>query len=359
MTAIVLAALFAGAPPAAAARPPADIRVTVTDVGGATDAGLADALARTLAEAGLTASPAHRRSDDCADECVYVSVRKLEDRGFLVEARARRAVARMPVTLGPTASSFDQVHALAIEAELLAERVRPPRRRPAPKAQMAAQPAPAPSPPANVATDADERPPRMSPYLRSSTAGMTTAAAAASPAPALQTQAPPPVAPTEERLALNVASMILSDTAGDLFMKGATIGLRLRLTHRLDARASVSLLHAENIDAQAGAKLDILPLALAAAVEVPGIPSLRLGGGVEGLVVGGGDSTGLEPPWYWSIGLMSRLEHRYAIRSFALMSSLQVALHPKSWNTAGNAGPLVTVPPWTVAASLGLEFRIF
>ena len=41
------------------------------------------------------------------------------------------------------------------------------------------------------------------------------------------------------------------------------------------------------------------------------------------------------------------------------MSSLQAALHPESWNTAGHGGPLVAVPPWTIGVALGLEFRLF
>jgi len=360
MTAIVLAALLASSPPAAA-RPRADIRVTVTDVGGAADVGLADALARTLAEAGLTASPAHRPSGDCGDECVQVSVRKLDEHGFLVEVRARREVARAPVRLAPTASSFDQVHALAIEAELLTERVRPPRRKHGPKTMSAsAQPAPAPSPPEDVATDADEPPPPpMSPDLHFSSAYTPTTAAAPGAVSAVLEQAQPRVVPADERLALNVAGMVLTDTAGELFMRGVTLGLRLRVTRRLDASAFFTGMKAQNVVRRGDAyQLDMFPFALAAAVEIPGVPTLRVGGGVEGLLVGG-ERSGREPPPYWSIGPIVRVEHRYAIRTFALMSSLQLALHPASWNTAGNAGPLVTVPQWTLGASLGLEFKLF
>jgi hypothetical protein len=178
-------------------------------------------------------------------------------------------------------------------------------------------------------------------------------------ASALQEQAQPRAAPANERMALNVAAMVLAGTAGGLFMHGSTVGIRLRVTHRLDARASLSLLKPQNISHQGDAyRLEMLPLALAAAVEMPGVPGLRLGGGVEGLLIGG-ERSGREAGLYWSIGPIGRLEYRYAIRTFALMASLQAALHPASWNTAGNAGPLVTVPPWTIGASLGLEFRIF
>ena len=332
MTAILLAALLASAPSDAAARPRADIRVTVTDGGGAADVGLADALARTLAEAGLTASPAHRLSGDCDDECVHVSVRKLEERGFLVEVRAHGEVARAPVRLAPAASSFDQVHALAIEAELLTERVRPPRRKHAPRTLSAsAQPArgtsPLPSPPETVATDADERLLPLSPELQSSADRPATTAAPGAAAAVLE-QAPPPVAPTEERLALNVAGMVLADTGGDLFMHGATLGLRLRVTHRLDVSASISGVDAQKIVHRGIAyQLDMLPLTLAAAVAVPGVPTLRVGGGVEGLLIGG-ERDGREPPMYWSIG-----PHR-APRASLCASHLHVDVLP-----AGGAAP--------------------
>jgi hypothetical protein len=361
MTAILLAALLASSPPSAA-RPRADIRVTVTDVAGAADVVLADALARTLAEAGLTASPAHRPSGDCGDECVHVSVRKLAEHGFLVEVRARREVARAPVRLAATASSFDQVHALAIEAELLTERVTPPRRKQGPKTTLiaSAQPAPASSPAGDVATDAPAPPlSPTSPAVDSSSADTPTMLAAPGAVSAALEQAQPRVAPADERWALNVAGMVLTDTAGDLFMRGVTLGLRLRVTRRLDASAFFTGMKAQNVVHRGDAyQLDMFPLALAAAVDIPGVPTLRVGGGVEGLLVGG-ERSGQKPPQYWSIGPIARLEHRYAVRAFALMSSLQLALHPTSWNTAGNGGPLVTVPQWTVGASVGLEFKLF
>jgi hypothetical protein len=361
MTALVLAVWLASTPPAAATRARADLRVAVTDADGAADVALADALARTLAEAGWTASPAHR--GECGDECVHVSVRKLDGHEFLIEVRAGREVERVPVRVAPSASSFDQVNALAIEAELLAARVRPPRRKQAPRAVIAAaQPASAPPlpeevDPEEVAPDADERPPRMSPYLHSASAVVPAAAAVPDAGPVLQAQVP--VAPGEERLALNVAAMVLSDTAGNLFMHGPALGLRLRVTHRVDARVSISFLNEQDFNYQGSTyQLGMLPLALAAAVEIPGVPALRVGGGAEGLLIHS-ERSGEEAPLHWSIGPIARLEHRYAIRTFALMSSLQVALHPRSWNTAGNAGPLVTIPQWTLGASLGLEFKLF
>jgi hypothetical protein len=105
-------------------------------------------------------------------------------------------------------------------------------------------------------------------------------------------------------------------------------------------------------------KLDMFPFALTAGVAIPGLPIARVGGGVEGLLISG-ERSGQKAPLYWSIGPIARLEVRHALRSFALMSALQVALHPSSWNTAGDAGPLAAVPRWIVGASFGLEFRLF
>jgi hypothetical protein len=360
MTAILLASLLVTSPPSAGERPRADLRVTATDAAGAADVGLAEALARTLAEAGLTASPEHRRPDDCGDECVRVSVRKTDEHRFLIEVRGRGEVVRAPVRLARAASSFDQLHALAIEAELLTERVRSVRRKPAPRV-IAAAPAPAPPPEevARVVPEAGEPSPASPdrPFPIDDDDPIPPASLAA--VPAVQEQAQPRVAPADERLALNLAGMILTDTAANLFTHGPVVGLRLRVTPGLDVRAAISFLGERDFEYRGNVyKLGMLPLTLAAAVEIPGVPSLRAGGGVEGVLIHS-ERAGQEAPLHWAVGPIARLEHRYAIRTFALISALQGALHPPSWNTARNADSVITVPAWTVGVAVGLEFRIF
>jgi hypothetical protein len=142
-------------------------------------------------------------------------------------------------------------------------------------------------------------------------------------------------------------------------LHGPTVGLRLRLTHSLDVRAAASFLGERDYEYRGNVyKIGVLPLTLAAAVEIPGVPNLRAGGGVEALLIHT-ERSGQEAPLHWAFGPMARLEHRWAIRTFALISALQAALHPASWNTAGNPESLVTVPAWTVGLAVGLEFKIF
>ncbi|HMF42548.1 MAG TPA: hypothetical protein VKQ32_17875, partial [Polyangia bacterium] len=155
MTAFVLAAVLFAHSLSGSDRMRADVRVIAADQGGGADPGLASALAQALVDAGLSAAPEHRPPDDCRDECMRVSVRKTEDRGFLIEVRTRGDSAAAPVRLDPTASSFDQVHALAIEVELLAGQMHPSRRRHARPAVVASSQPPPLRPEAVAASAAD------------------------------------------------------------------------------------------------------------------------------------------------------------------------------------------------------------
>jgi len=366
MTGLVLAALLFAHPPSGSDRARADVRVTAADAGGDADPGLASALAQALVDAGLPAAPERGTSDDCRDDCVRVSVRKTDDRGFVIEVRARGGDSALaPVRLDPTASSFDQVHALAIEVELLAGRVHPARRRHARPALVVASPAlPLRPEPTDAPGDAAAVEERALPATPPAPASLPTGVAPPAQAPpgravpAVHEQAQRTAAPADERLALNVAALVLSGPPDGLFMHGSTVGVRVRLTPRLDARASISFLRPENVEQQGISRhLELLPLAASAAVEIPGLPALRAGAGVEGALVGG-EVGGHDGPSSWAIGPIARLEYRHAIRSFALMAALQAAAHPAAWNTArGDDAP--AIPLWTVGASLGLEFKVF
>jgi hypothetical protein len=362
----LLASLLAGTQAPAGEGARADLRVTAADASGGADAGLASALAQALVDAGLPAAPDRGAPGDCRNECVHVSVRKTEDRGFVIEVRGRGDLALEPVRPDPNASPFDQVHALAIEVELLAERMHAPRRRHArPAAVAASQPPPAPPRAVAVAIDegapaAPAEPELAAPPVVDEPAPTPAAAPPADHAvPAVEQTAQPKAAPADERLALNVAAMVLAGTSGGVLMHGSTLGLRLRLTHRLDARASICLLRPQNVEQQGTAyHLELLPLAATAAYEIPGVPSLRAGAGVEALLVTG-DRDDRDGPSYWAFGPTARVEYRYAIRSFALLSAVQAALHPASWNAGRDDGPRVAIPLWTVGVSLGLEFKVF
>jgi hypothetical protein len=367
MTAFLLASLLAGALAPAGEGARADLRVTATDAAGGADAGLASALAQALIDAGLPAAPDRGAPGDCRNECVRVSVRKTEDRGFVIELSGRGDLALAPVRPDPTASSFDQVHALAIEVELLAERMRAPRRRHARPAAVAVSRPPAATPRAvDVAIEegapaTDAEPELVPPQPMDEPVPAPAPGPAVDQAvPAVRQPAPKPTAaPADERLALNVAAMVVAGTSGDLVMHGSTLGLRLRLTHRLDARASIALLRPENVEQQGTSyHLELLPLAASVAYEIPGVPSLRAGGGIEALLVTG-DRDDRDGPSYWAFGPTARVEYRYGIRSFALFSAVQAALHPASWSAGRDDGPRVAIPLWTVGASLGLEFKVF
>jgi len=364
MTALLLASLLAGAPPPVGEGARADLRVTAIDAAGGADAGLASALAQALVDAGLPAAPERGAPGDCRNECVHVSVRKTEDRGFVIEVRGQGDAALEPVRPDPSASPFDQVHALAIEVELLAERMRAARRlhgRPAAVAVSQPPLAPAPAVAVAIAEDAPAAPaqPEPAPMPIADVPAPAPAPPAGHAVPAVEQTAQPKAAPADERLALNVAAMVLGGTSGDLFMHGSTLGLRLRLTHRLDARASICLLRPENVVQQGTAyHLELLPLALSAAFEIPGVPALRAGGGLEALLVTG-DRDDRDGPSYWAFGPTARVEYRYAIRSFALLTAVQAALHPAPWSAGRDDGPRVAIPLWTVGASLGLEFKVF
>ena len=162
-----------------------------------------------------------------------------------------------------------------------------------------------------------------------------------------------PLPQAEARVALNVAALMLVGTSGGLFMHGSTLGVRVLFGRRLDLRAGISFLRPED----GTYHRELLPLQLSATIDVPRLSGLRAGGGVEAVLVSG-DEGARDSPSAWSLGAIGRLEYRHAIRSFALMSSVQAALHPRSWST-GDLAPALAIPPWTLAASLGLEFRIF
>jgi hypothetical protein len=168
----------------------------------------------------------------------------------------------------------------------------------------------------------------------------------------------PPQPQAEARVALNVAALMLVGTSGGLFMHGSTVGVRVVLGHRVDLRAGISFLRPENgKDRAAAYRRELLPLQLSTTLEVPHLSGLRAGGGMEAVLVSSDAGAG-ETPSAWSLGAIGRIEYRHAIRSFALMSSVQAALHPRSWSI-GDGAPALAMPPWTLAVSLGLEFRLF
>ena len=141
-------------------------------------------------------------------------------------------------------------------------------------------------------------------------------------------------------------------------MHGASLGVRVRVSHRLDVRAGITFLRPQRTRVDGiSLRRELLPLQLATSVEVPRLPSLRVGGGLEVLAVSA-DSEHRELAPAWSFGAVGRVEYRHPIRSFALLASMQVAFHHGSWIAGSADNPPFVVPPWTLAAALGLEFRV-
>jgi hypothetical protein len=359
MTALVLAALVATS--AAPART-VEVRVSAGPNDGS-ETGLANALAQALVDAGL---PARRSfgepAGSCREGCVLVSVREAGPDRFLLEVRAEHQVAQAPVRLAPSDTSFDRVHALAIEVELLAERVRARRRAPAtPPARTVAEIAPSPAQiptPASTSSDGDgddeaggaEELPDVGAALPP-----PNPSGGAAPQPALRASAPAPAPPPAERLGVDVAATMLVGTSGGLFMHGSTVGARVRLAPRLDLRAAIAFLRPQNFDHGDGRyHLELLPLQAAVLLAVPRLPGLRAGAGVETYLVTPDEDSRSS----WSMGPIAKLEHRLAIRSFALLSSVQAALHPRSWSIAGDPSAAALLPTWTLSATLGLAFTV-
>jgi hypothetical protein len=99
------------------------------------------------------------------------------------------------------------------------------------------------------------------------------------------------------------------------------------------------------------------------ASELPRVPALHVGVGLEAVLVSG-EVAGRDGPSDWSLGAIGRIEYRHAIRSFALLAAAQAALHPPPWRTgradkSSNPSPMTDMPPWTMGAALGLEFTVF
>jgi hypothetical protein len=318
-----------------------EVRVTASDGGGTADQALARELTQALADVNLPAG-APGATSACRDDCLDVSVRRTSPDQFLVEVRSHRKAAEASVQLAPLASPFDRAHALAVQIELLADRTQTPRRRRAPVVIAARDP----DPPVLVAMEEPEEIPLAPPP------------ALPAPPPVVAVVATPEPQVADERLALNVAGTSLVGTSGGLLMHGAAVGLRIHLGRRIDLRAALSLLRPQRVRTEGSfLRRELLPLQLSAMLPFPRLPSFRLGGGVEALAVSA-DSEHREVPSAWSLGALGRGEYRHPIRAFAFLAAVQVAYHHPSWVALGDGNPLFVVPPWTVTAALGLEFRV-
>jgi hypothetical protein len=338
------------------------------------DAGLTGALAQALVDAGLPATRARVGAADapCGDGCLRVLVQRTGAQRFVVDVRATGQSSRALVQLNASASAFDLAHALAIQVEVLADRTHAARRRTAHAARAVRA--------ALASTDdagpADATAPAGTP-ADSAPADQVVAPGAVAPAradatpPSRSPDEPPtvrtaPGAPgaRDARLAIDVSALVLAAPDGDLFMHGATVGTRVRIGHAGQVRAAIALLRPQRRSlVNTPYQRELLPLELVISGEVPRVPALHVGVGLEAVLVSG-EVAGRDGPSDWSLGAIGRIEYRYAIRSFALLAAVQAALHPPPWRTgredqSPSPSPMADMPPWTMGAALGLEFTVF
>jgi hypothetical protein len=345
---------------------PLGAKGTATEARESQDVALTNALIEALGDASMHAVRANDPAEACPARCLQVAVHRADPTRFIVDVRVHAARRRITVRLDPAAPRFDQIHALAIEVELLAERARARKPRPAPTALAnSATGGAAVGAKVEAADDAEEPPAetrtgKPDDQPASALAAQPPVAPPSGPSPTVETiQHTPVAAPRPADLALNVAATVLAGTSGDLFMHGFSIGLRLRFTDRIDARLGAALLKPQN-DHQGGVSFhrEIMPLHLLVESETPRVPNLHVGLGVEAFVIEG-EQNDRSVSNFLSVGAVGRIEYRYAIRSFALLSSLQAGFHPDAWsNVKEGSGPLFEFSRWTLSAALGLEFNI-
>jgi hypothetical protein len=330
--------------PLGGARGNLELRVTAGDAGGAEDRVLATSLAQALIDAGLPATSSDPGTA-CEERCLRVAVRKATPELFVVQVRSRGGQSvQTPLHLDPSASPFDQAHALAIQIEVLADRAaRAPKRR---------------RPPTFPSVAASER--EVAPAEAAPAAAALTPPLAPPEAPAaIAVERPATVEPGQERLALSVAATSLVGASGGLLMHGVAVGVKVRVSPRVGVGIGISLLRPQRVrSAGISLRREVMPLQLSTTIALPSLSAVRLGAGVEGIAVSG-DSQGREMPPAWSLGVLGRAEYRHRIRSFALMAALQLTYHHREWSAADHDTPSsFAIPRWTVAGALGLEFQV-
>jgi hypothetical protein len=313
------------------------LRVSASDARGAYDAQLAQAVAEALVDVGLSARPSAGPAR-CRNDCTEVRVRQVGDR-MDVEVRSRGQTTTAPLSLDPTASSFDRAHAVAIHVVLLTSRTGAAHRRP---------------------------PPPEAPTCRDATTAPQVALASPAPAatappdrqPTVAAE-PPAAASGDPHVGLDVAATVLISPSGGLFMQGVGVGVAVRVSRSLELRGGASLLRPQRVRTPSTRlHRELFPLQLSVTARLPGLPGLSAGVGVEAVSVSG-DHDGEEPPSWWSLGAVVRAGYRRRLRSFSLVTSVQAAFHHPSWMDTGDPSPVLVLPGLTVAASLGLGFKVF
>jgi hypothetical protein len=165
-----------------------------------------------------------------------------------------------------------------------------------------------------------------------------------------------PAAPAE-RLALEVAGTVLGGVTNDLFTGGISLGLRMPVGQRFDLRLRTALLRPARGEVDGlRYERDLLPVDAMVTTAIPRTPNLRAGAGVAAVRVTDDDPRAGS---VWAFGATGRAEYRLPVRGFAVTAALQGSLLPRAWRLIAARDGQFALPPWTLGASLGLEFPLF
>jgi hypothetical protein len=312
-------------------------------------------MARALTDVGLSAVAAADVPRGCGDRCVKVAVREIDDQSFAIEVLRGGQLARVVGRLPDGASEFDRAHAMAVQIEVLLERI---------------SAAPRPRPPACPPSPTDQAPAvalAASPVavaLAMPPVGSDPATPASNPAtaagpPTLAARVAAATAPPAgtERLALEVSGTYFGGLSSDLSTTGIGLGLRLPIGERLDLRTRTALLRPVwGKDQGLRFQRDLLPVDALVTSALPDLPSLRAGLGMAAVHVSDDDPLTRS---VWAFGPIARAEYRLPVRHFSFTAAIQGSFLPRAWRLMAARDRSFSLPAWNIGASLGIEFPLF
>jgi hypothetical protein len=303
---------------------------------------IAQSVRHALMAAGISIVVFPPARPDCGQGCAHLKIATAGSGRFTMELRQGAYLRREPVEVPPSASRFDVIHAVVVQAELLLADL--PRRR-MPRtgqektaAQSVVAVGPVPAALEGPAASLSASPPA---------ATGTDVAVTDSPSVARRPSSEP-ASPSPDRLGLDVGATMLKAVGPDVFA-GISLGLRLAISDAWDTRLGVTLFDANRSTDADGTKHWRRPLVFWASttVGVTRNQNVRLGLGPE--LVSLVDN--LEPGEL-SPGARAQLELRYPLRKVTLRSLLHASLHP--FDEQNESG----FPMWSFGAELGMEFGI-
>jgi hypothetical protein len=327
---------------ARAAPPKSYALLVVSSEPGETRDDLAQSVRHALMAAGISIVVIPPARPDCGQGCAHLKIANVGSGRFTMELRQGAYLRREPVEVPPSASRFDVIHALAVQAELLLADLPRPRMPRAAQEKTAAQSVVAIAP-ESAALDGPAAPPSTSCPAPTGTGVAIIDSPSVDRRPSFE-----PAISSPDRLGLDVGATMLKAVGPNIFA-GISLGLRLAISDTWDTRLGVTLFDANRSTSADGTKHWRRPLVFWASTTV-GVTrnrNVRLGLGPE--LVSLVDN--LEPGEL-SPGARAQLELRYPLRKLTLRSLLHASLHP--FDQQGEVG----FTRWSFGAELGMEFGI-